>query len=275
MQVVYAFCRAVDDVADASAHSGSLPQGEREKRQELERWGREVEAAGRGAASHPVAVALGWVMARWRVPAAYFLKIIRGVEMDILPRRYPTFHALREYCEHVASAVGLISVRVFGCRSPEADRYATHLGIALQLTNILRDLPQDLEQGRLYLPREEMERFGCSEEELREALPAGEGEPFKIKTRLAAGPGPLLAFQVERAEAFFRKAEADCAACGPERRLLLPAQIMGGVYREVLTRVRETWNGESSGTGVRVRRSRQVWIAARCALQSLRLRNGG
>jgi phytoene synthase len=133
MEAVYAFCRAVDDVVD----DGKLEATSR-KLEELNRWRKELAACVEGFPTHPVTVDLQPVLKRYRIPVEHFEQILKGVEMDLTVRRYPTFEELKVYCQRVASAVGRISVRVFGCQHPAADRYATALGVALQLTNILR-----------------------------------------------------------------------------------------------------------------------------------------
>ncbi len=229
MEAVYAFCRAVDDLVDREAPSLN---GSREK--ELERWRRELSQLAQGFPTHPILVALQPVQRQYQIPLEYFEELIRGVEMDLAPRRYATFAELTTYCERVASVVGLISVKVFGCKHPAAQRYARSLGIALQLTNILRDLKTDVQQNRLYLPLEELKRFGCTEEEIRAQR---QTDSFRR----------LMAFECERAKQFFKEAQAALKESGEARRLL-PAQIMGGIYAQLLREI------EASGFDVFSRR---------------------
>jgi len=247
MEAVYAFCRAMDDIVD---REDAVPE---EARRELEAWRRELDACEQGFPSHPIAVAIGEIRKRYGIPTDLFRKLITGVEMDLGSRRYGTFEELKVYCEHVASVVGLISVRVFGCRHPDADRYAADLGIALQLTNILRDLKADAAAGRIYLPAEDFRRFGCSERELLEG-------------NLSGGLKKLLEFQAARAWEHFGKARQALRSSG-EGRKLLPARIMGGVYARLLRRIQE------SGYDVFSRRARvsvpaQLWVAAQCLVTS-------
>ena len=145
------------------------------------------------------------------------------MEMDLHPQRYETFAQLRVYCERVASAVGLISIRVFGCRHPAAEAYAVNLGIALQLTNIVRDVKTDAQRGRLYLPLEDLNRFGCTEADVA----AGRMSEQFVR---------LMEFESRRAREFFEKAREDLQASG-EQRALLPARIMAGVYSRLLDRI--------------------------------------
>lgn len=247
MEAVYAYCRAMDDVVD---REGAVPA---QAQEELSRWRVELRACARGHPTHPIAVALAEVIRRFGIPPEYFERLITGVEMDLRRARHETFEELRVYCERVASVVGLISVRVFGCRHPAADEYATSLGIALQLTNILRDLRPDGERGRVYLPRDELRRFGCSEESL---LAGRTGEPFRM----------MMAFQCGRAREFYERA-ARAGRESKEEKKLLPARIMGRVYRNVLDEIQRS--PESVFTRrISVPLSRQIWTAARCLVTS-------
>ncbi len=243
MEVVYAYCRAMDDVVD---RAGAIPE---EAQRELNRWRQELACSEAGFPTHPIAVALREVRRRYSIPMEYFEKLILGVEMDLHRRRYATFEELKLYCEHVASVVGLISVRIFGCRHPETDRYATCLGIALQLTNILRDLKEDAEQGRVYLPLEDLRRFGCSEQQVLEG-------------RFSESLRAVMEFQTEKARNFFQQA-AEALRMGGEEGRLLPARIMGRIYARLLQRI------EDCGYDVFSRRvsipiGEQCWMAGLC-----------
>ena len=240
MEAVYAFCRAVDDVADRRELTGRPVE-------ELYRWRRELRACEGGFPAHPVTVALEPVIRRYEIPVEHFETLIDGVEMDLDPRRYATFEELRVYCEHVASVVGRISVRVFGCRHPAAEKYAHSLGIALQLTNIIRDLRSDLERGRVYLPQDELKRFGYSETDLAAGIRTG---AFLR----------LMEFQWERARAYFKEAE-EALKESREFRQLLPAEIMGKVYARLLEKIRDLrFDVFSQRPSVSVKE--QLWIAA-------------
>jgi len=221
MHAVYAFCREVDSVVDDPA-PGSDP------RTHLARWRADVGAlycadgAGRATAANPVIVCLADHIRRLGIPQEYFDEIIAGVEMDLTITRYATFRDLYQYCYRVASVVGLTCLKIFGARAPEAQTYAVNLGVAFQLTNILRDLKPDGARGRIYLPTEDLQRFGCSEKELL----AGAYTPEFTR---------LMEFQCRRAREYYRAAEAALPAS--DRQALLPAEIMRAIYRTILERI--------------------------------------
>src|SRR5580700_3848408 len=153
MSALYAFCREVDDVADEE----TVPLEKR--RADLAAWRADVHlACNGGAPSFPVNRELQAVIAQYRLPYSHFDELIRGVEMDLDTKRYQTFEELEKYCYRVASVVGLLSVEIFGYKNPDCRQYAIYLGQALQWTNILRDVRNDAERGRIYLPLAELER---------------------------------------------------------------------------------------------------------------------
>jgi phytoene synthase len=166
--------------------------------------------------------------------------------MDLERRRYDTFEALRQYCLRVASAVGLICVEIFGYRDLQTRDYAIDLGIALQLTNIIRDVSTDLQRGRIYIPEEDLIRFGCTEEDLRSGV-------------ITNNVRRLLAYQAERARQFYRKAEA--ALPKNDERRLVAARIMGAIYFELLRTI-ERLEYDVFRQRARVSRPRQLAIAA-------------
>ena len=171
--------------------------------------------------------------------------------MDLQRSRYATFEELRQYCLRVASAVGLICVEIFGYRDVQTRDYAIDLGIALQLTNIIRDVAPDLERGRLYIPTEDLQRFACTEDDLLAGV-------------VTENVRRLLAFQVERARRFYRKAEA--ALPRHDERRLVAARIMGAIYFELLRSI-ERAEYDVFRERVRVGRPRQALIAARTWLK--------
>ncbi|MFQ5894602.1 MAG: squalene synthase HpnC [Nitrospinota bacterium] len=215
LYAVYAFCRRVDDLAD-----GAGPLEERRGR--LESWRAALESLLEVEQRDPVLRELAWAAGAFSIPLRYFLDLCEGVTSDLEARRFPTFEELQTYCHQVGSAVGLICVHVFGCPTPRAKSYALYLGVALQLTNILRDLRADALRGRLYLPLEDLEQFGVQEEEVRVSLPGG---PLR----------ELLAFEAARAHSFYDRARE---LLPPEaRRALFPAEVMAAIYRELLRRM--------------------------------------
>jgi phytoene synthase len=244
---VWDFCRAVDDAVD---EAGSADPA----RRELTRWRAELAAAyGRGTPGTPQGMALAPLVPRFRLPRESFDALIDGVEMDLTTCRYETFSHLYEYCIRVASAVGLICLEIFGYRDPAARQYATDLGVALQLTNILRDVPEDFARGRLYIPLEDLRTHGCTEEDLRlEIARAGSG------IRSAAVKG-LLRAQGQRAREYYRRA-ATSLPRGDARRLVA-AEIMGAIYRAILTGI-ERRDYDVFTEVLRVPRPRRAAIAA-------------
>lgn len=212
IETVYAFCRHVDDLADEA-----IPG--RDAQAELMLFRDELDRCYESAPTLQVTIALKDSIQRFRIPREPFEAILEGVEMDLHKRRYADFPELRGYCYRVASAVGLICLPIFGCSHPRSRDYAVDLGLALQLTNILRDLKSDAGRGRIYLPSDEMESFGYSERDLFQ------GE--KNSAFLA-----LMSYQAARAARHFQSAAA--ALPDSERRLLLPAQVMGAIYRHLL-----------------------------------------
>jgi phytoene synthase len=180
-------------------------------------------------------VALQPFIREFDLPRQHFADLIDGVEMDLDHARYPTFAALEQYCRRVASAVGLICVEIFGYRNPGARDYAVSLGIALQLTNIIRDVAADLRMGRIYLPAEDLERFRVTDADLAAGV---------VTPQVAA----LLRFECDRARDYYRRA---AAALPPEdSRSLVAAEIMGAIYFEILRRI------ERAGYDVFTRRIR-------------------
>ncbi len=214
LNAIYAFCRFIDDAADDEVV--------RSPAQRLASWREELGRICTGAAGTAVSRALADSMRRFRISRRHLEEIIAGVEMDLTKRRYATFEELRLYCYRVAAAVGLACLAVFGCRDGAAESYAENLGIAFQLTNILRDVREDAERGRIYLPQEDLERFAVPEAEILGAV-------YSPRFRR------LMAFEAERAGAFYRAAEAALPAS--ERPRVLTAEAMRLIYSALLNRI--------------------------------------
>ena len=182
---VWDFCRTVDDAVDCppADRAGESPA------EALRRWRNELAACfGEQHPLTPQGRTLKPYIARFALPRRLFEDLIDGVEMDTVTRRYRTFDELYQYCIRVASAVGLLCIEIFGYRDPVTREYAVALGVALQLTNIVRDLPEDLRDGRLYLPLEDLERFGCTEDDLR----GGRSDRVLALLRYECGRGETL-----------------------------------------------------------------------------------
>jgi phytoene synthase len=210
----YAFCRLIDDVADdVDLHVD-------EKQRRLILWRESLHGSRPG---EPVlAPEIRRLMEKYSLSAEMLDEIIAGVEMDLTNFRYATFAELRVYCYRVASAVGLVSIEIFGYRNPSCKEYAIQLGLALQMTNIMRDVGKDLRQGRIYLPQEDLAHFNYSETELQDR---------QYNERFVQ----LMHFEAQRAEDFFARA---AALLPPEdRRSMVAAEIMAAVYHALLRRM--------------------------------------
>jgi len=243
IRAVHAWSRALDDGVDEESD-------QERARARLEHWRRDLEALYDGTPLERVTLALRRHVDRFRIPRAYFEELVAGVEMDLTHAGYATFADLRCYCYRVASVVGLICLRIFGEPEERAGTYAENLGLALQLTNIVRDVGSDLDRGRIYLPADELQSFGYDEEMLRRRERNG---AFRR----------LMEHQAERARSFFEVAERE--ARGLDRRRLLAAEIMGRVYRRLLERI-EASDFDVFSHEVRVPTLERVWIAASTAL---------
>ena len=248
---VWDFCRAVDDTVDELVPCGAghpAPAAEREQaRQKLEEWRRDLERCYVGGSPKSAeARALQPFVAAFRLPRDAFEAVIDGVAMDLERCRYERFDDLLEYCRLVASAVGLICIEIFGYRDPRTRDYAVDLGIALQLTNIIRDVGVDLARGRIYLPLEDLARAGCSEADLRQE-------------RVTRPVRALLAFECERARGYYQKADAELPRI--DRRRMVAARIMGAIYFDILRRIERGGYDVFRGV-VRAPRSRRAVIAA-------------
>ena len=249
---VWDFCRAVDDAVDevvpeAEWRGGLTPDARARAVERLCGWRAELDAAYVGAPTTPQGRALQPFIREFNLPRRHFEDLIDGVEMDLDHARYPTFPALVEYCRRVASAVGLICIEIFGYRDPSTRAYAENLGLALQLTNIIRDIAPDLRRGRVYLPAEDLSSFGVTEQDLQAGVSSS-----AVKA--------LVRFECARARDHYRRAAEGLPAV--DRRSLVAAEIMGAIYFEILRRIER--NGyDVLSTRVRVPRPRRAAIALR------------
>jgi phytoene synthase len=250
---VWDFCRAVDDAVD-EAPATDFPGDPLGARAQLVKWREELAACyGEGEPQSSQGKNLRPFIRRFSLPRGAFEAVIDGVAMDLDRSRYPTFDDLREYCLRVASAVGLLCIEIFGYKDERTRDYARDLGIALQLTDIIRDVGTDLARGRIYLPLEDLARHGCSEQDLREGLVS---EPVRS----------LLVFQCGRAKEFYEKAERELPRA--DRRGMVAARIMAGIYRAILDRIEQS-GYEVFGEKIRVPRPRRAAIAATLWLRAM------
>ena len=249
---VWDFCRAVDDAIDEIAEMPAPSQGERpgasnvEGRAAVQLWRAELARCYDGAEPETAqGRRLQPFVRRFDLPRPAFEDVIDGVAMDLDTTRYQTFAELFEYCRRVAAAVGLICIKVFGCRSDRARDYALNLGVALQLTNILRDVKADLVRGRVYLPLEDLAACGCTVDDLAAGMV---NEPVRR----------VVKFECDRARDFYRRATD--VRPPEDRQRLVAAEIMRAVYFETLERI-ERSGYDVFTTRARVPRPKQALIA--------------
>ncbi len=213
---LYAFCRLTDDIADEPAPVDK-------KMVRLNRWEQELKRCFTQRVSNYFD-SVQQVAERFRIPYEYFLELIAGVRMDLNQLHYHSFDDLKLYCYRVASTVGLMCIQIFGYRDPVIKKYAEHLGIALQLTNIIRDVGADAKMGRIYLPEEELKRFSVSRQDLLEG-------------HYSDNFYRLMRFQADRAHEYYRMAQE----CLPpaERKNMLVSEIMKDIYFTLLQKIEQ------------------------------------
>jgi phytoene synthase len=249
MYTIYAFCKMVDSAVDEPS-PGSNPL------EEVAKWRQEVSAAYQGHPTQPVTVSLALHLRMFDIPESLLQELITGVEMDLTINRFATFSELYQYCYRVASVVGLICLKIFQTRSPAAEEYAINLGLAFQLTNILRDLKGDAEQNRIYLPLEDLHRFGYPEEAL-------------LRQQSSSALVELMKFECERAHTYYQKAQEILHSLPPsDQKSLVVAEIMRGVYSRILQKI-EDRNDLVFGPRIRVAPMQRLAIAGTIWIRSL------
>jgi phytoene synthase len=224
---VYAFCRTADDIVDRVAPA-------RERLDALDEWQRKLLDAYEGRTSDPIFVAFADAVRRFAIPLQPALDLLRGARLDVTVRRYATYDDVREYCYLVASTVGLLVMPILGTVSPDATGYGVALGRAMQMTNILRDVGEDARMGRMYLPTDDLRRFGCDE---RSILAGVVDEPFVA----------LMRYQIARVRAMYAEAEPGIALLAPQSRYTVRLAL--SLYRGILERI------EANGFDVFTRRA--------------------
>lgn len=212
----YAYCRELDDIVDDNPDANQA-------RQALATWRAELTALYHGQASHPIALALADSLQHYALPQELLTEIIDGMAMDLDYQRYPDYKALQLYCYRVASVVGLVAAEIFGYQNRRTLKYAHDLGLALQLTNICRDVGEDARRGRIYLPQDELEQYGVTESSLLQAYHTAE---FRA----------LMRFQVDRASALYSQALAQLPA--EDRHAQRAGLIMAATYQHLLETIR-------------------------------------
>ena len=212
---LYEFCRRTDDIVDSN---DSIEK----KSVALREWKEQLIHSLDGSPTNPSLVELSSVVQRFKIPQELFLELVDGVAMDLAKQRYQTFRELYPYCYRVGSTVGLMSIEIFGYRNPEAKNYAINLGVALQLTNILRDLKSDVRNGRIYLPQEDLRKYGYAESELQ-------------SLRVNKSFENLIRFECQRARNFFRVARSYLKR--EDSHSLYPAETMAAIYERLLRHI--------------------------------------
>ena len=240
----YAFCREVDDVVDETSDSGVAAA-------KLAWWRQEVQAAFAGRPSHPVTKALMPLAADYGIEPGHLLAVIEGCQIDLQQTRFLDYPALQRYCHLVAGVVGEVAANIFGCTEAGTLQYAHRLGLAMQLTNIIRDVGDDARRGRIYLPVAELQQFGVKAQEiLKRDAPWGYSDRFDA----------LMRFQAERAHRLYDEAFALLPEV--DRRTQKPGLMMAHIYRTLLREI------EADGFRVLHQRTsltplRKLWIAWR------------
>lgn len=241
INTVYAFCRRTDDIVDDENESIES------KHSMITEWRNELEKALKnGDSKYSLLNSLNKIIKKFNIPAEPFFDLIKGMEMDLKKNRYNTFGELIDYCFNVASTVGLMSIEIFGYNNPKTKDFAVNLGIALQLTNILRDIKTDAEYGRIYIPLEDMESFNYTEEDLLR---------FKYNSNFIN----LMKHECGRARHYYNEANKNLTK--EDKGLMFAARIMEHIYFRVLKKI-EKRNYNVFEKKVKVSKLRKIYITA-------------
>jgi 15-cis-phytoene synthase len=233
MNTVYAFCRETDDIVDSGSETDDL------KFENLRKWRIELEKSIKGHSDYSLLNKLGKTISKFNIPLDPFFELLKGMEMDLQKKRYLTFDDLQIYCYRVASTVGLMCIEIFGYKHRSAKDFAVNLGIALQLTNILRDIKKDSQTGRIYLPQNELEKFNYSEEDI-------------FKQKYNSSFVDLMQYQVYRAEKYFEKATEYLNL--DDKASMFAARAMQHIYHKMLLKIvkanYDVYNGNIKVSGI-------------------------
>ena len=216
MNTVYAFCRQTDDIVDKENEPDDL------KYEKLHKWRVELEKSLKGYSDYGLLNKLGKTISQFNIPIDPFFELLKGMEMDLQKNRYLTFEDLKLYCYRVASTVGLMCIEIFGYKNKSAKDFAVDLGIALQLTNILRDIKKDAKNGRVYLPQEDLKKFNYSEIELYSSA-------YNLNFI------NLMQYEVERAKRYFEKATEELDL--DDKPAMFAARAMQHIYYKLLRKI--------------------------------------
>jgi 15-cis-phytoene synthase len=216
MNTVYAFCRETDDIIDEGTEPDDI------RYEKLRKWRIELELSLSNESSYTLLNKLAKTIRQFNIPIDPFFELLKGMEMDLQNKRYLSFEDLKLYCYRVASTVGLMCIEIFGYKHKSTKEFAVNLGIALQLTNILRDIKKDAENGRIYLPKEDLDRFGCTEKDIMQGV-------FNSKIRA------LLEYEAARAKFYFDK--ANDALNLDDKPSMFAARAMQHIYFKLLEKI--------------------------------------
>jgi phytoene synthase len=216
MNTVYAFCRKTDDIVDENSDSTDL------KYEKLRKWRIEFEKSFSGHSEFALLNKLGTTISNFNIPLDPFFELIKGMEMDLQKDRYKSFEDLQLYCYRVASTVGLMCIEIFGYKHPSTKKFAVDLGIALQMTNILRDIGKDAKNGRIYLPQEDLKKFNYSEQEIMSLI---YNNNFK----------DLMVYETARAKNYFNSATANLDL--DDKKTMFAARAMQHIYYKMLEKI--------------------------------------
>ena len=238
IMALYAYCREIDDVVD-DCPDATLAQ------EKLNGWRNEVDAMLKGQATHPVTVALFPHLTAYGIQGEHLCALIDGMQMDLNQRAYPDFEALSSYCWHVAGVVGMMAASIFGATQPQTMQYAEKLGLAFQLTNIIRDVGEDVRLGRIYLPADELARFGVKREDL-------------LNLRHTENFAHYMAFMAKRAHTAYDEAFSLLPAA--DRKAQKPGLIMAAIYRALLLKIEQD-GFRTLDRRVSLSSARKLWLA--------------
>ncbi len=239
MNTVYAFCRKTDDIIDEGSDTDDL------KYEKLRKWRIELEKSLRGTSEYPLLNKLSAIIKQFNIPLEPFFELIAGMEMDLQRKRYLSFEDLMQYCYLVASTVGLMCIEIFGYKNKSAKDYAVNLGLAMQLTNILRDVKKDSERGRIYLPQKDLTNFDYTENDLMN---------HKYDPNFVS----LMKYEATRAEEFFDKANQSLDL--DDKPAMFPARAMQHIYHKLLTKI-ETENFDVFSKKIKVGTFDKLYIS--------------
>ena len=239
MNTVYAFCRQTDDIIDEGLESHEI------RYENLHKWRLELEKALHGISNYSLLNKLAATIRKFNIPIDPFYELLKGMEMDLQKNRYLTFDDLQLYCYRVASTVGLMCIEIFGYKHQSTKDFAVNLGIALQLTNILRDIKKDAEAGRIYLPEEDMKRFSYSEKDL---LNLTYNENFRM----------MMHYEVNRARYYFEEATKSLNL--DDKGKMFAARAMQHIYTRILDKIVDA-DYDVYNNDVKASKLEKIWIS--------------